>query len=168
MSVLSPASFSINVGSDDPSVTPQDPTARAQFTTRIPTLIGLVPERSHWGVSLGSLTLWPNPTWISDGLDIFVNLSIVQSSIVGSQITQTLYVIPIDSINPTGSPQQTVRPFEVTPLYKQTISDLRYVTSITVTLTNSEGRVLAPVPAYAAAPLTQYVTRLDLSFSRLG
>lgn len=175
MAVLSPSTFSIALGSDDPTVSYSGAqgNARTAFTVNITTLLGLVPERSHFGVTLGSLTLYLNPDWFSPlpKSDIFVNLSLVTQSILGSQLTQTLYIIPLGQLPAPVGPglvQATFRPFEVIPLVRQTTSDLRYQTRVTLTLTDSFGVTLVPNPAIAAEPLSQYVTRADLNFTRLG
>lgn len=170
MAVVDAANFSISLGSDDPTVTysGEQGNARTAFTTRIPSLIGLVPERSQWGVALSSLTIWRNPAWQTAASDVFVGISLIQSSIIGSQVTQVLAIMPVEVLFGGASAQTTFYPAEGAPQTKSTTTDLRYATSVSVTLTDSFGNPLAPLPAYNTVPLTEFVTRIDLKFVRLA
>lgn len=171
MSVLEPSTFCMTLSSDDPTVSFSGPqqNARTSYTVNLTSLIPRVPERSQWAISLSSLIVWANPSWFfTPASDIFLNVSLVQQSITGSRVTQTLYIIPINSLLGGTTAQKLLKPFEVKALSQSTVSELRYQTRVTITLANSNGAPLAPSPIYAANPLSEYVTRVTLMFQRMS
>ncbi len=156
---LAVPSFTITLPSNDRTTQPQPKTlARADYSLQMAPLIDMVQQGQCWELTLASIEFY-NAT--PGGTAVFINVSLVRGTRVGSAVVDLLYRIPGSALTTVGMIHYIPR--EVGGLFTAAISDLGTARRVEVSLTNAQGNVVSMNGAGA-----ENDTFVTITFRRCG
>jgi hypothetical protein len=150
--------FTLTLDSDDVSVYPLDLSRHVEFRTNIQPL-EVISESQAWSMTMSQIEF----TYTSASEEpVYVNVSMVDGTRIGSARTNLLYRIPGPVFAGVAANTRVVHlPSEHPALWTSVEADTRYRRTVEVALTGSAGEVL-PTPAIAGP------TVITLSFQRVA